>query len=497
MDTRVESFPFVVKLLREWVSSHVGIHTRGLADIDQIKELENETDKRKVSEFRDNALASFEKLLKNTAKSSLVSQQGRRESLTMDDLKNSEPFGLHEIHTLLLLRSDLIFSQDVNYGKRYIGPLVWELLYHVLIQNKQNINDPLEYMEMTFDAFDVCTCGLSASYFLAQIKVHFGYKDVLEEKSDDILQDANESKVNTNAKLIDKESLKTLLYVMHEQSKLSTDSTWTSFRNFDVGRPMWFVFSPRKGFADPTRIRDNIYLRYHLLHNLFGLSEKYETFVQNELSVNTVTTKEEILKRIANDSLLLSTLSPFDYVTPMVREFGISNKLAFLLLVYATYVIRFLKDVHTFNFKMAIRTFSFLFDKLIPNNSVEMVAKNKWLQNNDMEYASFLRISPLLNICTVMATGCKFSMYDIYVWVDKNNVTSPSTLTTVKTSENHTTTLPKVSTSATLKNTSKTSQVFSAERNVVPRDQNASLKRIQSDYILLDSNETKKKIPNK
>lgn len=314
-------------------------------------------------------------------------------STDVEHVESVEAISRFEVQTNLLLRAGS-FTEGINYGRRYIGPLVWELLFHVLVQNKQNRTSEPDYLRLVFATFNVCVCGYQALAFLAQIESHV-------------------PAMNTE----------TLLYVMHEQSKLG--SYPSSFRNFLFGYPTSLVFVPRATFADTTAVVDDSYLLVVLQHRLFGVPQNLESLVQTQLTFNNGSTRMAVLQRFAASKVLSTRRSSIDHMPYLTQDVGLGDKLALLLLVYSTYLLES-RVSHRMDYQEAVTTVLYLFQLSFPTDSVETSAKVKVMDGEENNFLlTFERLCPMLNICVVMATKAKYSLYDVILGLG-SRVTSTS-----------------------------------------------------------------------
>lgn len=357
---------FVRRLIKTWMVSHKS---------------------RFLNISEENIAKHFEMLIANTFAKGLKNTTDKSPTggvLTQRDIDNVDIINKFDVRTKLLLRSESLHLDTYDFGRRYIGPLVWELLYHVLIQNKQNKCSVEEYLNIVFKTFSVCVCGLLAIDFLAKVT------DCVKN-------------INTN----------TLIYVMHEQSKLGAQATIGSFRNFIFGFPMSCVFKARSSFPNSVFIKTDDYLIVLLEFNQFSLQSNVASFINNGFDLITPMARTALAERVASNPVLINIKSNIDYIPYLTNSIGLTDGLSLLLLAYTSFIINRNINPFAFDYKEACSTLLFTFEQITSIHSIQYLAKNKLLENDVCYKIMFAKIGVLINISVVVETSCKYSFYDV------------------------------------------------------------------------------------
>lgn len=384
----IDSSDFVLSLLKEWKATYL-----------VFKRLSKNSEELFLSGFY-NVLADT--LVTGRKKAKLLAANGipvvdENAVLLPYHVDDAEQIPDSQIQMELLLGAGFIPTSHWEIAKKRLGPIIWEFLFHVLIQNEQNKSTVTPYLRNIFAAFDVCICGKLAHHFLNKIEKHL--------------------------KCV---STETLLYVMHEQSKIGVRGI---FRNAMFGYPVSHVFMPRKAFANPQMIRNDEYLLHVIEKYNFVLPPDLEGFVLHDLSVSQNTTKLNVYESFMGKKIPIK-LGTINYIPYLVDEIGITDRLALLLLTFTTFLgeLRERQRINyhraEINYAEATTIIFHLFQTLIKSDSIEGAAKDLILEeeskrDNKHSQETFQQLGPLLNICIVLATDCKYSLYDVIIGLEK------------------------------------------------------------------------------
>ncbi|KAK0156680.1 hypothetical protein PV328_012444, partial [Microctonus aethiopoides] len=181
----------------------------------------------------------------------LLNPFDKKIKFTLHDLRKIKETHEREIFINLMKYNDYVNMKMLITSKVYLGPIVWEFLFHIL--SKKLYHDNVHYLKIfktTFEAFTICICGIHALAYLNQNEKYL-YKMSWQQN----LFLAHEySKLNRDA-------MEFKIVTLQQSMGLSLNPVYTLFRNYLFACPLKEIFKMRNTILDMRNFRpDNVVL---------------------------------------------------------------------------------------------------------------------------------------------------------------------------------------------------------------------------------------------